>query len=94
MNFLHSEEMIGPGDVVVVSLDAQANVLLIDDQNYAAYQTGRSFEYVGGWATQTPVRLSPPRYGRWHVVVDLAGRAGQVRAGVRILRRGPMVEAC
>jgi hypothetical protein len=94
MNFLHTDFSIGPRDMVVVTLDAQANVMLMDDQSYAGYQRGLSFEYVGGWAPRTPVRLSPPCYGHWHVVVDLGGRAGQVRAGVRVLRGAEVAQAC
>jgi hypothetical protein len=87
MDFLHSEFHGGPGDVAVVTLDGQANVLLLDDQNFRAYRRGATYRYVGGLAKQSPVRLSPSHHGHWHVVVDLGGYAGTVRAGVRILRR-------
>lgn len=87
MNFLHSEFDGGPNDVVVVTLDHQANVLLLDDLAFSSYQSGGRFSYYGGWAAASPVRLRPPSYGRWHVVVDLGGRGGQVRAGVRVVRK-------
>jgi hypothetical protein len=88
MDFLHTDFSGGPKDVVLVNLDSQANVMLLDDTNFSAYRRGDSFRYCGGWACQSPVRLSPPRYGRWHVVVDLGGNAGRVRAGVRFVRTG------
>lgn len=87
MNFLHTDFQGGPGDTVVVTLDSQANVMLLDEQNFQAYRRGGSFQYVGGLATHSPARLSPPHRGHWHVVVDLGGYGGSVRAGVRVLHR-------
>jgi hypothetical protein len=87
MDFLHTDFWGDAGDVVLVTLDGQANALLIDDSNFSAYRQGRSFSYCGGWATRSPVRLSPPHHGHWHVVVDLGGYSGSVRAGVRIVKR-------
>ena len=86
MNFLHTDFQGGPGDTALVTLDAQANVMLVDDCNFGAYQRGSSFRYFGGWVSQSPVRLTPPHLGNWHVVVDLGGNAGSVRAGIRIIR--------
>ena len=86
MSFLHTEFTGGPDNVVVVTLDRQANVMLLDDHEFSAYRSGARFSYRGGWATQSPVRLKPPAHGHWHVVVDLGGRGGQVRAGIRVVR--------
>lgn len=87
MDFLHYDVNTGADDVIVVSLDRQANVLLLDDINFSAYRSGRSFHYRGGWMKQSPVHVPPPHSGRWHVVVDLAGRAGTVKAGVNVIRQ-------
>jgi len=86
MNYLHSNFQIGPEDTVVVTLSHQARVLLLDSTNYSHYRCGRSFRYRGGWSSRTPVRLTPPCRGNWHVVVDLEGRAGTVRAGIQVAR--------
>lgn len=86
MNFLHTDFDGGPENVVVVTLDHQANVMLLDDMAFSAYQSGGRFTYYGGWATKSPVQLRAPSSGHWHVVVDLGGRSGQVRAGIRIVR--------
>ena len=86
MNFLHQELDVGPEDVVEVTLDGQANVMLLDSANYDRYRRGESFRYHGGLAKVSPARLDPPDRGRWHVVVDLGGFAGKVRAGVRVLQ--------
>lgn len=86
MDFLLYDVNVGADDVIVVSLDRQANVLLLDDINFSAYRSGRSFHYHGGWRKQSPVRLYPPHTGRWHVVIDLAGRGGTIRAGVTVVQ--------
>ena len=86
MEFLHQELDLQPEDVVEVSLDSQANVILLDPPNFSNYTQGSSYRYYGGHAEKTPVRLSPPHPGKWYVVVNLGGYAGSVRAGVRVIR--------
>lgn len=86
MEFLHQELDLQLGDVVEVTLDSQANVILLDPHNYSNYKQGKSYRYYGGHAEKSPVSLSPPQSGKWHVVVNLGGYAGSVRAGVRVLR--------
>jgi len=87
MNFLHTEFWGGVESTAVVSVDAQCNVLLLSDLDFVAYQHGRSFRYYGGWFTRSPIRLTPPRHGRWHVVVDLGGRAGTVTATTHVVAK-------
>ena len=93
MNYLHADFSGGSDFVALVTLDGQANVMLLNDSNYSAYQSGRTFQYYGGWATSSPVRLSPPHHGHWHVVVDLGGSAGAVRASVRVIE-GSLARSC
>lgn len=88
MNYLHYELDLRPGDVVEVTLDKQANVRLLDASNYSRYKRGERHTYHGGLAKQSPVRLSPPHAGKWHLVIDLGGYAGTVHAGVRTLSGG------
>jgi hypothetical protein len=80
MKFLHWDMNAGPVNVIQVELDQQANVLLMDDSNFSSYRSGRSYRYFGGLAKRSPARLVPPHTGRWHVVVDLGGHGGNVRA--------------
>ena len=84
MNFLHADFHGGPKSVVIVTLDRQANVMLLDDLALSSYRSGGRFTYHGGWATKSPVQLRPPSNRHWHVVVDLAGLGGQLRAGIRV----------
>ncbi|MBS0261596.1 MAG: DUF1883 domain-containing protein [Planctomycetes bacterium] len=85
MNFLHWDMHAGPENVIRVTLDRQANVLLMDDSNFSSYRNGQSHRYFGGLAKRSPVSLVPPHGGHWHVVVDLGGYAGTVHAGVSIV---------
>ena len=87
MNYLHYEVDLARDDDVEVTLDGQANVRLLDDANFELYRRRQRHSYHGGLATRSPVRLAAPRPGRWHVVVDLGGYSGTVRAGVRPLKK-------
>ena len=85
MNYLHQEFDAAPSDVIEVTLDHAANVLLLDETNYASYRGGKPYRYQGGYVRYSPFRISPPSEGRWHLVVDLGGYAGRVRASARLL---------
>ena len=85
MEHLHQELDLGPNDVVEVTLDHPANVILLDPANYLAYQQKQPYRYYGGHATQTPFRIRAPRAGKWHLVVDLGGGPGAVRASGRVI---------
>lgn len=87
MNYLHHEFDANPEDVIEVTLDRAANVQLLDASNFENYKDGRKYHYYGGYAKESPVRLSVPRSGHWHVVIDLGGGAGTVRASARIMSK-------
>ena len=80
MKYLHWEFQAGPDNVIRVDLDKAANVQLVDDTNFSAFRRGGRYRYQGGYFKKTPAHLSPPRTGRWHVVVHLGRYAGTVRA--------------
>ena len=85
MRYLHYELDAGPDDLIEARLDAAANVRLLDDANFERYRRDESHEYVGGYVKVSPYLLKPPRRARWHLVVDLGGRGGEVSASVRRL---------
>lgn len=85
MNYLQNELQLVAGDVVEVTLDHAANVQLLDPSNFQHYKQGKPFRYYGGYYKETPVRIAAPHAGRWHVVVDLGGGAGTVRASLKVL---------
>jgi curved DNA-binding protein CbpA len=74
------------GDQLEVGIDRKANVILLDEANYQRYQIDRPFRYVGGYAHISPISLSVPYSGIWHLVIDLGGPGGNVRATARIRR--------
>lgn len=86
MHYLHYEFDVGENDVIEVILDKQANVRLMDDENYAKYVEGQVHSYYGGYAEYSPLKLRVPRAGHWHVVVDLGGYGGTVRATAHVLQ--------
>lgn len=74
------------GQVVEVTLrGSAANVQLMTRSDFSNYKAGRRYNYTGGLAKRSPVRLQVPRSGHWYVVVDLRGLTGSVRSGVRVL---------
>ena len=85
MDHLHQEFDAGSNDIIEVTLDHAANVLLMDSTNYGNYQRGQNYRYRGGYVKSSPFRISPPNSGRWHLVVDLGGYPGTVRASARVL---------
>jgi hypothetical protein len=85
-DFLHQEFDLQAGDIVEVTLNAPANVMLLDPANFSNYEVGLSYRYHGGHAETSPVQLTAARSGIWHVVVNLGGYPGSVEAVVRIYR--------
>ncbi len=84
MKYLHYDLTLDSNDVVVVTLDKQANVLLMDDSNFSSYKRGQRYTYYGGLAKVSPARISPPHAGNWHLAIDLGGYSGSVRASVNV----------
>jgi hypothetical protein len=86
-DFIHSD--LGfrqAGDVVEITLSGSAaNVRLLDNANFESYRSGRQHRYIGGLATQSPVRLTLPSAGHWHMAVDMQGLQGTTRASVRVI---------
>lgn len=85
MDYLHQDFQIGQDQTIEVSLDRQANVILLDDTQYQNYRQGRQFSYIGGLAEQSPFHVSPPHFGHWHLVIDLGGASGTLRHSVRVI---------
>jgi len=85
MSSLHREFEVGPEDTLEVTIDHPANVMMMTPEDFANYRDGRPYRYHGGHATTTPVRFVPASRERWHIVVDLGGGAGSVRAAVRVV---------
>ncbi len=87
MEYLYKQLFLDAGDVVEVTLDTQANVILLDASNYHQYQGQGNFTYYGGWQDQSPVCLKANYSGTWYVVIDLAGNSGMIRHTIRVIKR-------
>jgi len=86
VEFLHYAVELGAGDVVEISLDKRANVILLDHVNFSRYKKGEHFTYHGGHATRTRYHIPAPQAGSWHVVVDLGSQARSIQAGIHVIR--------
>lgn len=87
MEYLHYDlGSLARGDVVEVTLTAGANVMLMDSHNLSRYKRSQTFQYIGGLAKQSPVRLQVPSSGRWHCVVDTRGLRNSTSASVQVIK--------
>jgi len=86
MDFIHYDlKNLSRGEIVEVTLDHVANVLLLDASNFNSYRNGRRHSYYGGQVKRSPHQMPVPRSGHWHVVIDLGGYSGKVRSDVKVL---------
>ncbi len=87
MKLLHTVVPAGPQNIVEVFLSRPgANVVLLDDFNWWRYERGQGYQYpAGGFFNATTVRLRPPVFANWHLVVDLGGQPGDITATYRVL---------
>lgn len=91
MDYLHKVLDLHEGDVVEVTLNAPANVMLLDPSNFSKYKDHAFYRYHGGYVKKSPFRVPAPHPGEWHLVVNLAG-PGRVSAGFRVLPDHGVVE--
>jgi hypothetical protein len=73
------------GVTIEITLTAVANVRLMTDSNFALYKQAMKHQFVGGVARKSPIRLTIPQSGHWHVVVDMEGHHGQSESSIRIV---------
>jgi len=69
---------------VRVAIDIQANVVLLDPNDFYNFKSGRDFRYYGGRYDRSPVDIAVPSTGRWYVVIYGWG-AGTIRYSVDII---------
>jgi hypothetical protein len=85
MKFKYAKRYLQKGDIVEVDLDNDANVRMMNRENFDKYQEGESFFRYGGWVTRSPVHIRVPKTGNWYIVVDLDGKPGHVNFYITIL---------
>jgi len=60
--------------------------MLLDNFAYSNYQSGRDFEYYGGYFDEFPVELEAPCRARWNLVVDWRNLRHDVTATFQVDR--------
>lgn len=87
MNFIHYDlGNLEKGRIAEIILKGNAaNVQLLDSTNFSNYKNGRRYNYIGGLATKSPVRLVTTKSEHWHIAIDMRGLRGQVNASARVL---------
>lgn len=59
---------------------------IFDHSNFRWFQANRQATYYGGRALRSPVVLTVPYAGHWHLVIDFGGLRGQAKFQVQVLR--------
>lgn len=85
MSHIHAREFLRSGATVRVDCDHQCNVLVMDDTNYRAYQSGGRATYYGGFYTRLPALIGVPCNGHWNTVIDLGGGRANIRYNISYL---------
>ncbi len=86
MHYLHYQVEVGKFDLVQVKLNMQAFLRLMGDEDYEKYRFGDEYHFHGGMATVSPANIQAPHKGSWHLVIDLGGKEGDLKATVNILK--------
>ncbi len=85
MNYLHYEVRAKKYNRIKVSLSGTASVRLMDPLNYHRYKLGRSVK-AKDEIQNSRAEFEVPYDGTWHVIVDLGGKRGDVKAIVDIIK--------
>lgn len=86
MQFIHYDlGQLHGGEIAEVTLNARANVRLMNSSNFATFKRGGRATFYGGQSTRSPIKIPVPNSGHWYVVIDLGGHGGQIKSGVRVL---------
>jgi hypothetical protein len=73
------------GAMIEVSLNAVNNVRLMTAANFQRFTELLDFKYVGGVARKSPIRLTIPEAGHWHLIVDMEGHHGLSESSVKLI---------
>lgn len=86
MEYSYSKMHLKKGDIVEVSLEKQANVILLDHINYVKFKNQRNYDYYGGFAKKTPCRMKVPNTGTWYLVVNENGNSGIINFSINTIQ--------
>jgi hypothetical protein len=72
------------GTVIEITLSAVANLRLMNASNFECFTETLKHQFIGGVAKKSPVRLTIPEAGHWHLVVDMEGHRGMAESHVKL----------
>ena len=72
------------GAVVEITLNKVANVRLMTHGNFDLFKNARQHKFLGGVARKSPIRLTIPEAGHWHLVVDMEGHPGKADSSIKV----------
>lgn len=81
------------GSVVEITLSAINNVRLMTARNFDLFTQVQPYKYIGGVAKSSPVRLTIPESGHWHVIVDMEGLPGLAESSLKVIPQAPRSKA-
>ncbi|KAA0689559.1 DUF1883 domain-containing protein [Neorhizobium sp. P12A] len=73
------------GVMIEITLSAVANVRLMNAQNFQRFTETLNHKFLGGVAKKSPIRLTIPEAGRWHLIVDMEGHNGLAESSVKMI---------
>jgi hypothetical protein len=86
MQYIHYKIKADKDQVVQITTDHEASIKLMDTFNYAKFQKGKTCDFFGGAYPASTVEFRVHKLDEWHVVIDLEGRAGFVKASVNLIK--------
>jgi hypothetical protein len=87
LQVMHSRQHLNAGGLAKVQCSHQANVLLMDDENFRNFLDGHLFYYYGGFYRKFPVQLVIPETGDWNVALHLGGLVAQISYSITFQNR-------
>jgi hypothetical protein len=73
------------GDNVEVTLGYAANVLIMNEENYALYKERKPRGFIGGYIERSPYKVALTDAGHWFVIIDSGSIFSKIRALVRFI---------
>ena len=77
------------GTVIEITLSAIANVRLMNDSNFERFTETLKHQFLGGVAKKSPIRLTIPESGHWHVIIDMEGHKSLAESSVKTVDKAP-----
>ncbi|MFS0780401.1 DUF1883 domain-containing protein [Bacillus sp. 1P06AnD] len=86
MNQSDYQVQLNMWDAVIVKTNRPAEIMLMDDANYAKYMDGMKYRYYGGKTENNALRIPAPNSGHWHIIVLKNNALGPVTHSLQVIR--------